>query len=186
MRIGIFGGSFNPPHKIHRQIVEMLKAKEYVDKVIVVPTGTHYEYKNNLVKNQYRLDMLSLLFYDLDYVTISSYEMKGYPVYTYQTLEYYQSCYPHDDIYFICGMDNLSYIHKWKHPEVIARFPLFVLTRGESSIFDHSFDATIIPFEHSNISSTLVREKLRRNESISAFVPKTISDYILKYQLYRE
>ena len=76
MKIGIFGGSFNPPHKVHRQIVETLKKQGYVDKIIIVPTGLHYEYKSNLVDNRHRLDMLHLLFYDLDYVSISDYEMK--------------------------------------------------------------------------------------------------------------
>ena len=83
-------------------------------------------------------------------------------------------------------MDNLSYIHTWKHPEIIAKFPLLVLTRGERRFSNPDFKATIISFEHANISSTLVRDKLRQNESVLAFVPKTIEDYILKYQLYRE
>ena len=49
MKIGIFGGSFNPPHKMHLNIVEELLNEKVLDKVIIVPTGLHYSYKNNLV-----------------------------------------------------------------------------------------------------------------------------------------
>ena len=178
--MGIFGGSFNPPHKVHRQIVETLKKQGYVDKIIIVPTGIHYEYKSNLVDNRYRLDMLHLLFYDLDYVSISDYEMKAYPVYTYQTLDYFNKQYPQDDIYFICGVDNLSYMNEWKHPEVIKKYPLLVLETGNVS------DVTMVSFSRTNISSTLVREKVKHKESILSYVPKSIADYILKYQLYKE
>ena len=186
MKIGIFGGSFNPPHKVHRQIVETLKKHGYVDKIIIVPTGIHYEYKSNLVDNRYRLDMLHLLFYDLDYVSISDYEMKEYPVYTYQTLDYFNKQYPQDDIYFICGVDNLSYMNEWKHPEVIKKYPLLVLERGNVSIPSCNFDVTMVSFSRTNISSTLVREKVKHKESILSYVPKAIADYILKYQLYKE
>ena len=47
MKIGIFGGSFNPPHKMHKKIAKVLIKKGYVDKVIFVPTGMKYEYKTN-------------------------------------------------------------------------------------------------------------------------------------------
>ena len=186
MKIGIFGGSFNPPHKVHRQIVETLKAKGYVDKVIIVPTGLHYEYKNNLVENHYRLDMLQLLFQDVDYVTIHDYEMKDYPVYTYQTLEYFKKQYPKDEIYFVCGMDNLSYIHQWKHPEIIRKYSLLVLERGNGRVPTNSFDVTFVSFPCFDVSSTVIRDKIKHKESISSYVPKTICDYISKYQLYKE
>ena len=186
MKIGIFGGSFNPPHKVHRKIVETLKKQGYVDKVIIVPTGIHYEYKSNLVDNRYRLDMLHLLFYDLDYVSISDYEMKEYPVYTYQTLDYFKKRYTQDDIYFICGMDNLSYMNEWKHFEVITKFPILALQRGNDMTSIGDLDVTFVPFHSFDVSSTLIRDKIKHEKNILSYVPKEILDYILKYQLYKE
>ena len=61
MKIGVFGGSFNPPHKMHKKIAKNLIKKGYVDKVIFVPTGTKYEYKTNLISNEKRVAMLSLM-----------------------------------------------------------------------------------------------------------------------------
>ena len=51
MKIGIFGGSFNPPHKMHKSIAKELIKKKYVDLVIIVPTGIKYHYKNLIIKH---------------------------------------------------------------------------------------------------------------------------------------
>ena len=48
MRIGVFGGSFNPPHKMHEDIAHSLKESNLLDKIIFVPTGSKYKYKNNI------------------------------------------------------------------------------------------------------------------------------------------
>ena len=61
MRIGIFGGSFNPPHKMHVNIANYMINKQYVDKVIFVPTGSKYAYKNNLVLEEHRYNMVEIL-----------------------------------------------------------------------------------------------------------------------------
>ncbi len=61
MKIGIFGGSFNPPHNMHQKIALTLIKKGYVDKIIFVPTGAKYSYKNNLLEPKIRYEMLKLL-----------------------------------------------------------------------------------------------------------------------------
>ena len=61
MKIGIFGGSFNPPHKMHKNIAKYLIDNNYVDRVIFVPTGSKYKYKNNLLPNEVRFKMLELM-----------------------------------------------------------------------------------------------------------------------------
>ena len=62
MKIGIFGGSFNPPHKIHQKIANYLVKNNYLDKVIFVPTGSNYE-KPYLASEQDRYNMLFRYFY---------------------------------------------------------------------------------------------------------------------------
>ena len=61
MKIGIFGGSFNPPHNMHINIGEELIKQGYLDKIIFVPTGIKYKYKSNLLPNENRFDMLKIL-----------------------------------------------------------------------------------------------------------------------------
>ena len=76
MKIGILGGSFNPPHKMHFKMGLDLLEKGYIDKVIYVPTGSKYKYKNNLVEDVHRLKMLELMIKDDDRFSVSDYELK--------------------------------------------------------------------------------------------------------------
>ena len=117
MRIGVFGGSFNPPHKMHEDIAHSLKESNLLDKIIFVPTGSKYKYKNNLLPDQNRYDMVKLITDEYEYLDLSDYELKSEVVYTCETLAYFKNKYPKDEIYFICGLDNLSYIDSWKNPE---------------------------------------------------------------------
>ena len=61
MKIGIFGGAFNPPHKMHKEIAINLLEKGYVDKIIYVPTGNNYN-KSGLLDGKQRIEMLEIMF----------------------------------------------------------------------------------------------------------------------------
>ena len=76
MKIGIFGGSFNPPHKMHKAIAKELINKKYVDLVIIVPTGIKYHYKNNLLGNDIRYRLLKEMTKNEDNILISTYEFQ--------------------------------------------------------------------------------------------------------------
>lgn len=135
MKIGIFGGSFNPPHKMHKKIAKVLIKKGYVDKVIFVPTGMKYEYKTNLISNEKRVDMLSLMIEKEKNMAISKYELQQKPIYTYETLKHFKKRYKDDEIYFICGTDNLSYIDKWKNgKDILKNYKLLVIKRETDEI----------------------------------------------------
>ena len=90
MRIGVFGGSFNPPHKMHEDIAHSLKKRDLLDKIIFVPTGSEYKYKNNLLPDQNRYDMVKLITDAYDYLDVSDYELKSEVVYTCETLAYFK------------------------------------------------------------------------------------------------
>ena len=88
MKIGIFGGSFNPPHKMHESIPEQLIEKGIIDKVIFVPTSNFYP-KAGLISDEARYEMLCLMTKDKKQYDVSKYEF-GRLTYTYQTLEYFK------------------------------------------------------------------------------------------------
>ena len=74
MRVGIFGGTFNPPHKMHLNIALTLIKNNYVDKVIFVPTGNKYDRKD-LNNELDRFNMVNLMFKDYDNLEVSDYEL---------------------------------------------------------------------------------------------------------------
>ena len=194
MKIGILGGSFNPPHKMHLDMGINLINKQYVDKVIYVLTGSKYKYKNNLLPDKNRLEMLEIITNKYKDLCVSDYELKSEVVYTYQTLKYFKEMNPNDEIYFICGTDNLSYMDKWMNSEeILNNYKILVIKREGEDIEellnkfykyrDNIVVSDVVPY---NISSTVIREKIKNNENVDNLIDKDILDYIKKNKLYIE
>ena len=192
MKIGVFGGSFNPPHKMHLNIGLDLVNKQYVDKVIYVPTGSKYKYKNNLLPDKNRLEMLNILTKNQEYLGVNDYELKDEVVYTCETLAYFKELYPNDQIYFICGADNLSYIDKWKNgEEILNNYKIIVMKRAGEDIeellkkFEYYQENIIVAdVEQQDVSSTDIREKLKNNENVLDVLDKDVYEYIRTNKLY--
>lgn len=189
MRIGIFGGSFNPPHKKHKNIAIELIQKNYIDKIIYVPTGNKYN-KKDLIKAKYRLKMLEIMTKNNNQMSVSNYEVKKSLTYTYQTLDYFKSIYPNDEIYFICGSDNLKNITTWKNYKyILNNYKLLVIKRNNDNITNIVKDLNnniIIPeINFENISSTDIRNDLKLGKD-NPNIDKDILQYIKKEKLYIE
>lgn len=194
MKIGVFGGSFNPPHKMHENIARELVNKQVVDKIVYVPTGGQYKYKSNLVDDQKRYKMLKIIADKDKRFEVSDYELKDYVVYTCETLAYFKELYPNDEIYFICGTDNLSYIDKWKNgEEILKNYKILVIDRKGNDVFElldkfkeYKDNIIVAPVELRNISSTEIRELIQRGnyEELEKYLDKDVIEYILEENLY--
>ena len=193
MKIGIFGGSFNPPHKMHLNIVEELLIEKVLDKVIIVPTGLHYSYKNNLVSNEHRYNMLKLMTKHNDKIEISDFEFKDEEIHSYDTLEYYKDIYKNDTIYFVCGLDNISYVDKWYKGEyLLNNYKFLVITRDTNNLdeillkYEKYKDNIIITNIKSNtISSSYIRDELKeKNYNLNDYLDQKVIDYIKENNLY--
>lgn len=192
MKIGVFGGSFNPPHKMHLDIGVQLINKHYVDNVVYVPTGGKYKYKNNLSPDKNRLEMLEILTKKYEGLSVNDYELKDEVVYTCETLAYFKEVYLDDDIYFVCGADNLSYIDKWKNGEdILNNYKILVMKRKGEDILEllekfkeYKHNIVVADIEQRDISSTDIRERLKNNENVLDVLDKDVYEYIRKNKLY--
>ena len=194
MRIGIFGGSFNPPHKMHFMIASELLEKNYVDKIIYVPTGSKYKYKNNLLPDLCRYEMLKIMTSNDERLSVSDYELKDDVVYTCDTLAYFNKIYPNDDIVFICGADNLSYIDKWKNGyEILEKYKILVIRRdGEDTsellerFKEYKNNIIITNIVPNKLSSTFIRIYLsnKQYDKICEFMDENVVKYIKENELY--
>lgn len=193
MKIGVLGGSFNPPHKMHLDIAMELINKQYVDKVVFVPTGSKYEYKNNLLPDKNRLEMLQILVNKCDNLSVSDYELKSEVVYTYQTLKYFKVENPNDEIYFICGTDNLSYMDKWMNSEeILSNYKILVIKRRGENINEllekfkkYKENIIVADIEQRDISSTEIRDKLKNKENVLDLLGNDVYEYIINNKLYQ-
>lgn len=193
MKIGIFGGSFNPPHNMHKNIAKELIEKGYLDKVIFVPTGMKYEYKNNLLNDKIRVKMLSLMIKDEKDMKISKYELKNKTVYTYETLNYFKKKYKNDEIYFICGTDNLTYMDTWaKGIDILENYKILVIKRDTDDINEiikrlkkYQKNIIITDIIPNNISSTKIRNMIKdENKNINNYLDLSVLNYIKRKKIY--
>lgn len=195
MKIGIFGGSFNPPHNMHENIGRELLEKKYLDKVIYVPTGIKYEYKDNLLPNKQRFDMLKLMTDKEKRFSVSDHELKNEVIYTYETLDYFKKVYSKDEIYFICGADNLSYIDEWeKGIYILTNYKIIVIARNTDDLdsilrkyeeYKENIEvATIPPFD---LSSTEIRNHIKEGDyaSLNNYLDSDVINYIINEKLYK-
>ena len=193
MKIGIFGGSFNPPHNMHIDIANYMINRHYVDKVIFVPTGSKYTYKNNLIEEEHRYNMLEILSNKDDNIMVSDYELKSEVVYTIDTLKHFKEEYPNDEICFICGLDNFSYIDKWKNgEEILTNYKIVVINRDGNDLdellvkYDKYKDNIIISnMEMKHISSTYIRDNIKEIDKVKEYIDEDVLRYIQENKLYR-
>ncbi len=195
--IAIFGGSFNPPINSHiylsKQILEKLNNLE---KVIFVPVSTKYK-KEGLVEDRHRYNMLKIICDKEEKLEISSIEIDSKKqLYTIETLNYFKNIYKDYDIYFMLGTDNLKEFDKWKAPEkILKNYKLIVLEREKDRLEDIIENNSLLKknrksiiringIDRINLSSTLIRDKMKNGEDVKEFIDEDVLKYIKKNKLY--
>ena len=190
MKIGIFGGSFNPPHLMHKNIGVELIEKGYLDRVIYVPTGGKYP-KDGLITDRDRYLMVERMIMDNPLMGVDDYEF-GKLTYTYQTLDYFKNLYKDDCIYFITGTDNFREIDTWKNYRyLLSNYWFIVIPRNGDDAFSlvNEYGGRVIVFEisYSDVSSTKMRDMLRRDrysKKLSRVMDSRTLEYIYDKDLY--
>ena len=199
MRIGIFGGTFDPPHAGHKKYADELKDRLSLGKLIVIPTATPpHKQKKSSTMSEDRLKMLQILFSGDSRVEISDMEIaRGGRSYTYETVTLLREQYPDDELIFMLGSDMLLSFHTWKNPDVILeKVKICAVTRDgdidENALSDYTAGHfpdkkerfIICSFEPLEISSTDIREKIRNGESVDGLLDEQVMKYIKEKELY--
>lgn len=188
MKLGVYVGSFDPVHIGHKHIIDYLLNNNYLDKVIIIPTGNYWN-KNNLTNLNHRINMLKS--YENTQIIIDN-KYNNFE-YTHEVLEELKKDYPNDILYLIIGADNLINFHLWKKVEKILKIKILVLPRNNinTSIYINNFKEkdnfiTVDNFKEIDISSTLIRNKLNKKEyeELTKYLDKDILTYIIENKLY--
>lgn len=199
-KVGIMGGTFNPIHNGHLILAE--HAREYcrLDEILFMPSGNSYMKDcEQIPDGETRISMTALAIEDNPYFVLSAMEVerKG-PTYTCETLAELKKLHPETEYYFIVGTDNFFSIETWWKPEeILACCTLIVAARGakdESAILNKAADLKekynariiLLPERKFDISSTEIREKIKRGESVRYLLPDKVITYIEKNRLYKE
>lgn len=197
MRIGIYGGAFNPVHKGHVKLTEEVKTKANLDKIIIMPSGqSPHKSSNSLVDSNHRLEMCRRAFEGEDYI-ISDLEIKREgKSYTVDTVTELKKIYPDDELYLIMGSDMLLSFHRWyRYEDILSVVTICATTRqGDISLDElrkYSCDVLkketiIIDFEPFECSSTKVRNALLSADDASFMLPENVLSYIMEKGLYTD
>lgn len=127
MKIGIYGGTFNPIHNGHIKLAENAKSLYQLDKVIFLPSGNSYM-KSNVLSSRHRYQMVCLALMGRSGMEASDLEIhKEGPTYSYETMEEFHDIYPEDDLFFLLGEDSLRMIECWKEPARLMKQCSFIV-----------------------------------------------------------
>lgn len=198
-KIVIFGGAFNPPHHLHFMFAEQIVNEiENVEKVIFMPVNSAYQKREALIDNEHRYNMLKMVCEKNEKFEVSRLEIdSNRPLYTIETLNKIQQENPEKEIIFTMGTDNLKEFYLWNEPQkILDNFKVLILERAEDNMekiinsndFLTKNSNSFIKLENnirSNLSSTFLREKIRKGKSIRYLVPDSVYEYINKNKLWR-
>lgn len=191
MKIGIFGGSFDPIHIGHAIIAQHIISSGAVDRLwfMVSPVNPLKVGKERLVTDTDRLRMVEMVSRPIEGVETSAFEFTmPRPSYTIDTLNALQAKFPDDEFYLVTGGDNWQIFSKWRNSdEILAKYHLLIYPRlgYDVVIPDELKDrVTLVDAPIIEISSTEVRERLANGQSVRYYVPDEVLAYIERKNLY--
>lgn len=187
MKIGIYGGSFDPSHKGHRNVAEFVIKELSLDKLLIVPIGIASHGKDILTSADDRVKMCELTFGDIEKVEISTVEidMKGFS-YTFKTLEVLIEKYGKEHEYFeIIGEDSATYFDKWReYQKILELSTVVVLKRKGYENTINSPKIMTLDNPYFDVSSTEIKRRIKNNEDVSKFLTEKTEEYIKNKKLY--
>lgn len=195
-KIGLFGGTFDPPHKGHIALAKATLLNFSLDKIIFIPAGNPpHKTQKRVSDKTHRFEMVKMAIKGEPNFSISDFDIKNErPNYSYLTIEHFKNEYPDDEIFFIVGADSYRDFPKWKnYPDILSLSTFIVLNRNDADLGEYFKKYCEIYPEHKALfsddfsfalSSTELREKIKSGEDCKNLLPDGVYEYIKKHKLY--
>ncbi|MGB9592137.1 MAG: nicotinate-nucleotide adenylyltransferase, partial [Candidatus Kryptoniota bacterium] len=184
-KVGVFGGTFNPPHLAHLLAAETVRDHLRLDKVLFVPASIPpHKMGELIISGEHRAKMVELSIRDNPFFELCTMELeRPGPSYTVDTLRELHEKFPGEELYLIVGVDLLIDFEKWKDHEIILKLskvvgmnrPGFDMAMVDKE-FLHHIELVNVP--QVDISSTSIRRRIQSGHSIKYLVPLEVENYI--------
>ena len=191
MRIGIYGGSFNPIHKGHTQLAAFIVAQGLVDELwlLVSPLNPLKSGEmSNIAEYEHRLKMAELATEGIEGVNVSDFERHlPLPSYTINTLGELQKVYPEHEFVLVIGADNWEQFPRWYHAdEIIEKYRILIYRRPGCEIDETALPASVqvVDTPLYDVSSTQIRESVKKGRMMRRWLDEKVARYIKRHQLY--
>ncbi len=195
LRIGVFGGAFDPPHNGHIALARTAIEQLRLDRLLVVPTGFAWHKTRALTSAAHRLAMTTLAFEDVPGVIVDPREtLRPGPSYTVDTLREIQEENPTAQIHLLIGEDQARALHTWHNWERLVTIAIIcVAARADSTGAKGQFEAlragipalTVLQMPGMAVSATEIRQRVAKGVSIAPLVFEPVARYIDRHLLYR-
>ena len=197
-KIGVFGGTFNPVHNGHINLLKTVMNSIEFDKVYVLPDRIPpHKQALDLLSGEDRLNMCRLAFDDIKKVEVSDWELKQIgKSYSVLTLRHLKGLFPNDRLYFIMGSDMLLSFHTWYQYEEILSLAAIVCISREDFVTDSQLEnyadglrekggeIFVVKAKPFVVSSSEIRDKLKNHIDCSCYLDKNVVKYIEENKLY--
>jgi nicotinate-nucleotide adenylyltransferase len=188
-RIGIFGGTFDPPHNGHLAIAKQALKQFSLDRIYFVPAFLPpHKLELAAVRTNHRLAMVKLAIAGQIKYRVSAVELRRRGIsYTITTLMRFKKQFPKDDLILIIGADNLAQFHTWKSPNKILQLASLAVYQRKGfnqSLKNHDIAFQRIKGQLLQVSSTEIRRRIEKGKSVLRLVPRSIETYIKQHSLY--
>jgi nicotinate-nucleotide adenylyltransferase len=190
-KIGIFGGTFNPPHIAHKIAAEYCRQDLELDKVMFIPSGNHP--LKDSIDPEHRMNMAVAAFssdenFEVNEIEISNKHEKSFTVDTLRDLkEIHES-----DTQFVLliGADNLLELHRWKDPQLIFDLAQVAVMHRPgyelaSADLDYLRKSITVEIPLMEISSTMIRDRVKNGLSVKYLIDPFVETYIRENGLYK-
>lgn len=200
MRIGLFGGSFDPVHYGHLILAELCREARQLDEVRFIPASVPpHKQDRNRASGEHRVEMLKLGIGGNPRLSVWDGELKrGGVSYTVETLRELTSAQPNDEFFLLLGADSVSDLPNWREPDEICRLATIVaVNRPGSAEVDFShlgglispernrlFQDSVVEIPPVDISSTELRRRIAGQRSIRYQTTRAVEAYISTHHLY--
>lgn len=201
-RIGLFGGTFDPPHLGHLVLAEWARVRLGLDRVVFVPAGAPpHKFGRRLTDAAHRLAMTRRAVRgNLAFVVSALEARRAGPSFTVDTLRYFHARQPGERLYLLMGADSLADFPTWHEPGEIARLATLVVAarlRAEESALDEGArSSSLVPARVRGrvvlldnpvvaVSSSALRARARAGRSLRYLVPDAVAAYVTRHGLYR-
>ncbi len=186
MKIGILGGTFNPPHIGHIVLAKEIYEKLKLDKVLLIPTNIPPHKESEGAEADLRLKMLELSAKETPAFEVLDIELKrGGVSYTIDTVKELKKIYPQDELYLIVGSDLANGFSSWKDFDQLRKLVKIVVAQRDNAPLKDTEDFISVDITQIDTCSSDIRKLIEEGGSIKDLINNNVADYIEKNNLYR-
>ncbi|WP_066257735.1 nicotinate-nucleotide adenylyltransferase [Neobacillus drentensis] len=186
LKVGILGGTFDPPHNGHLLIANEVLSTLQLDEIWFLPNQEPpHKKKSESISNEDRLQMLELAIGGNDAFRVETIELhRQGPSYTVDTMKMMNNQYPNHQFFFIIGADMIEYLPKWHKIDELIKLVQFVGVERPSYSSQTDYPVLYVDVPALDVSSSMIRDRVKNGKTVRYLLPDSVIQFIEEKHLY--